>query len=131
LGEAASGKEGIPVSVLVDGPGALPPEVHLALYRITQEALNNVVKHARARHAWVRLDCTDGDRAAAGRSMRLAIGDDGCGFDPAQVPPDRLGLGIMQERAQAIGASLTVASQPGQGTQVTVIWKPAREQEAL
>ena len=52
----------------------------------------------------------------------LSISDDGRGFDPAQVPHDRLGLENMQERAQAIGADLTIESQPGQGTQVTVLW---------
>jgi signal transduction histidine kinase len=142
LGEAASGKEGIPVSVQVEGQAGLPPDVHIALYRITQEALNNVVKHARAQHVSVRLCYAGGDRVAAsprpapgefapaGLGVLLSIRDDGRGFDAAQVPHDRLGLGIMQERAQAIGALLTVESQPGHGTQVTVRWAPAEEQEA-
>jgi signal transduction histidine kinase len=60
----------------------------------------------------------------------LSIRDDGRGFDPAQVPHNRLGLGIMQERAQAIGANLTVESQPRQGTQVTVLWEQGGKQEA-
>ena len=59
----------------------------------------------------------------------LAIRDDGRGFDPAQVPHNRLGLGIMQERAQAIGASLAIESQPGQGTQVTVLWKQEKKKQ--
>jgi two-component system nitrate/nitrite sensor histidine kinase NarX len=51
------------------------------------------------------------------------VGDDGCGFDLAQVPADRLGLGIIRERAQAIGATIEIESQPGQGTRVTVAWR--------
>ena len=64
-----------------------------------------------------------------GLSVQLSISDDGRGFDPAQITHDRLGLGIMQERAQAIGAALTVESQPGHGTRVNVLWKQASKQE--
>jgi signal transduction histidine kinase len=142
LGEAASGREGIPVTVQVEGQAAglppLPPDVHIALYRITQEALNNVVKHARAHQVTVRLRYTaptptppptlgEGPGEGAGLSVLLSISDDGRGFDPAQVPHDRLGLGNMQERAQAIGAHLTIESQLGHGTQITVLWETERE----
>ena len=51
------------------------------------------------------------------------VRDDGRGFDPANAPPDRLGLGIMRERAQAIGATLTIDSQPGQGTRIRAVWE--------
>jgi signal transduction histidine kinase len=57
-----------------------------------------------------------------GQSVELRIRDDGRGFDPEQVPPDRMGLGIIQERAQAIGADLAIQSSLGKGTQITVIW---------
>ncbi len=142
LGEAASGRTGIPVSVQVDGQGKLPPDVHIAFYRITQEALNNVVKHARARQATVRLCYSGEDQVVtsqkarqpedvrAGQTVLLSIRDDGRGFDPAQISHDRLGLGIMQERAQAIGAILTIQSQPGHGTQVTTLWEQAGKEEA-
>jgi len=125
LGEAASGREGIPVKVLVEGTGTLPSEVHVALYRIAQEALNNVVKHARASQVIIRLCYTCGDQAEErqGQSVLLSLMDDGRGFDLAQVPHHRLGLRIMQERADAIGANLFIDSQPGEGTQVTVIWE--------
>jgi nitrate/nitrite-specific signal transduction histidine kinase len=53
--------------------------------------------------------------------MTLCIQDDGCGFDPDCVPPDHLGLGIMRERAAAIGASLSITSQIGHGTEVKVV----------
>jgi signal transduction histidine kinase/ligand-binding sensor domain-containing protein len=131
LGEAASGKEGIPVTVQVEGNADLPPEVHIALYRIAQEALNNIVKHARARHVSLRLAYSAGGQPCEpGLCVTLTICDDGRGFDPAVVSHERLGLGIMQERAQAIGANLTIQSQPGQGTQITVVWKQANKQEA-
>lgn len=134
LGEAASGRAGIPVPVQIEGEtelhqAALPPDVHIALYRITQEALNNVVKHARAHQAMVRLSYRPENQTEP-LHILLSISDDGRGFDPAQLPHNRLGLGIMQERAQAIGGALTLESQPGQGTRVTVLWQQAKNQEA-
>jgi two-component system nitrate/nitrite sensor histidine kinase NarX len=141
LGEAASGREGIPISVQVEGLAELPPDVQIAFYRITQEALNNIVKHARAHQAAVRLcyNCKDQPATShtteakqlqdTGLSVLLSISDDGRGFDPTQITHDRLGLGIMQERAQAIGATLIIESQPGHGTRVNVLWKQASKQE--
>lgn len=127
LGEAASGREGIPVTVLIEGEGELPPDVHIALYRIAQEALNNVVKHARANAVTMRLcyTCTESDRPvfAPSQSVLLSICDDGRGFDLNRLPPDRLGMGIMHERAQSIGATLTIDSHLGEGTQVNVLWE--------
>ena len=116
--------------------------MHIALYRITQEALNNIVKHARAHQVTVRLCFSRDDRVVdsqkkggaraipAGLSLALSISDDGRGFDPAHVAQDRLGVGIMRERAQSIGATFTIESQPGHGTRLTVLWKQASEQEA-
>ncbi len=116
----------------MEGKGTLPPEVHIALYRIAQETLNNVVKHARASQATIRLCYTCGDQAtdhqSPEQSVLLSIVDDGRGFDLAQAPHHRLGLGIMQERADAIGATLFIDSQPGEGTQVTVMWEQAVDQ---
>jgi signal transduction histidine kinase len=124
LGEAAAGRSGIPVTVAVDDLCPLPEEVHVGLYRIAQEALNNVVKHAQANRAAVVLRCLDGDDQAPGRlRLELRISDDGRGFDLAHIPPDRLGLGIIRERAQAIGASLEIKSRPGGGTRITVVWQ--------
>lgn len=125
LEEAASGREGIPVRVFVEGSGALPTEVHIALYRIAQEALNNVVKHARASQATIRLcyRCGEPIEGRQGQSVLLSIIDNGRGFDLAHAPHDRLGLGIMQERADAIEANLMIDSQPGEGTQVSVMWE--------
>jgi nitrate/nitrite-specific signal transduction histidine kinase len=59
---------------------------------------------------------------ADGVSVEMCISDDGCGFDVNNVPSDHLGLGIMNERAQDIGAVLEMKSEPGHGTQVIVVW---------
>ncbi len=97
LAEAVAGRTGMVVQVAVDGECELPEDVRIALYRVAQEALNNVVKHARAQHASVDLRCTTGDRNP-NCLIRLVIRDDGVGFDLNNVPQDRLGLGIICER---------------------------------
>ncbi|NLE77295.1 MAG: GAF domain-containing protein, partial [Chloroflexi bacterium] len=117
LAEATHGRGRVPVEVTVEGePQDLPPDVKVALYRIAQEALNNVVKHAAASRAQVSLQCDFGQVA-------LAVRDDGGGFDPHNPPPDSLGLSIMRERAAAISADLRIESEVGQGTLVSVCWQ--------
>ncbi|MDH4209069.1 MAG: sensor histidine kinase, partial [Anaerolineae bacterium] len=123
LGEAVTGRSGVPVSVEVEGEPLLPPEVHVALYRIAQEALNNVVKHAHATEVSVLLRCgaPSGDNQAGySRTARLEVRDNGRGFDPGSLPADRLGLGIIHERAEAIGATLEIRTGPGAGTTIVV-----------
>lgn len=95
--------------------GVLPTEVHIAVYRITQEALNNIAKHANANKLSVALD---GDS----RRVKLEIGDDGLGFDPRDLRDGSMGLGIMRERAGAVGARLTIDTAPGSGTRVRLDW---------
>jgi GAF domain-containing protein/HAMP domain-containing protein len=127
LGEAITGRSGVPVTVTIEGECDLPAEVHVALYRVAQEALNNVVKHSRASTVEVSLRCTSSSDAADGerrQTVKLEVTDDGCGFDPSRVPPDRLGLGIIRERAEAIGATLEIETDPGSGTKVELVWKP-------
>jgi signal transduction histidine kinase len=118
LTAAVSGQTRTPVRLRVEGETRLRPEMQVALYRIAQEALNNMAKHAGASQAWVALGCG----AASGQ---LEILDDGRGFDveAAAAVPGRLGLGIMRERAQAIGADFAVESLPGRGTRVCVRWQ--------
>jgi ligand-binding sensor domain-containing protein/signal transduction histidine kinase len=128
LSEAATGRAGAPVTVIVSGDCVLPPDVHVALYRIAQEALNNVVKHARASQADVSLRCPAGP-AEGGKDVELCIRDDGRGFDPEAVGPDHLGLGIMRERAEGIGARIEIESDVGVGTQVRVLWSEKRDAE--
>jgi len=95
----------------------LPPEPELALYRILQEALNNVERHARARHVTVHLTKPDG-------FIQLTIKDDGIGFDPDHPANGREGEGFgllsMRERAASAGGALSVKSAPRAGTEIEV-----------
>ncbi|HET7672700.1 MAG TPA: ATP-binding protein, partial [Burkholderiales bacterium] len=86
----------------------------VALFRISQEALNNVAKHANARTVYLRLEADDGQ-------MTLTIRDDGSGFDAAaaEARASRLGMTTMKERIVAAGGSLKVESAPGKGTTLT------------
>lgn len=98
-------------------PCRLPAHVEVALYRIAQEALQNVVKHARAERVSLQLS------TAAG-AVRLVVEDDGRGFRPEELgrerPSPSYGLVGMQERAELVGARLSVTSTPGSGTRVQV-----------
>ncbi len=125
LAEAIMGRENIAVVIEVDGECKLPPDVHIAFYRIAQEALNNVVKHARAENVNIDLRylCSDGDQLAG---AELSIKDDGRGFQSEKTSPERLGLNIMRERAEAIGADYHIESQPERGTHITVAWENER-----
>jgi signal transduction histidine kinase len=105
------------VDVQAQDGESLSPEVQIALYRIAQEALNNTGKHAGATRSEIHL------RRRANGGVNLHLIDDGRGFDTDSRPTGRLGLGIMQERARAIGAQLRIASQPGAGTQVHLRWR--------
>ncbi len=95
-----------------------------ALYRITQESLTNIVKHAGATEVHIRLSTHQGWHL-------FTIEDNGCGFDPDRLPqgnsPDnnetRLGLVGMHERVKMIGGQLTIRSKPGEGTQIEVAFQ--------
>ena len=92
----------------------LTPEVRLRIYRIVQGALHNVIRHAGADEAVVRLEASD-------HLLRVTIKDNGAGFDPATaVRPTSLGLLSMHERAAAIGATFTILSRPGGGTAIVI-----------
>jgi PAS domain S-box-containing protein len=114
--DAARGRHQAECLLTIEGDMPLAPTVQVAVYRVAQEALNNIVKHARSKHTaiWLKSDV---------RGLQMRITDDGRGFDMAQIPADHFGLGIMQERAQEVGAELSVHSQPGQGTEVIFTWK--------
>ena len=130
LGEAVAGRTGASVRVSVEGRAQLPPDVHVALYRIAQEALNNVVKHAKARNVEVRL-CRSPllrkPRPAHQIRAELEVRDDGTGFDPNLIPNDRLGIGIIRERAETIAARLEIETAPGCGTRVAAAWSSIPE----
>jgi signal transduction histidine kinase len=116
LGNAFTGRTNTPVSVTISGGGELPTEAHVALYRICQEALNNIAKHARATQVEI-------DVRHAPDGLELQVRDNGRGFVTSELAASgHYGLSMMRERAEAAGASLTIASQEGQGTLVTVRW---------
>jgi signal transduction histidine kinase len=117
LSECASfaRREGIAVDYRPEGvPASVPKEVALCVYRVAQEALRNIARHARVTAARVSL-------AGTGRDLLLSVQDEGAGFDPAGARSrPALGLSSMEERVRLIQAELSVRSAPGRGTTVTV-----------
>ena len=106
---------GLSTTLRVEGHGLpIPPDVQVQVLHVLQEALSNVRKHARAGH--VRLD------VVASPQWRFEVSDDGAGFAAGGPPPDEthVGIRIMRERAQRIGAALEVSSRPGAGTRVVL-----------
>jgi PAS domain S-box-containing protein len=97
---------------LGDTPASLSAASTLCLYRVAQESLRNIVRHAQAKHATVLLSATHG-------GLHLSIEDDGVGFDPKTVAGKaRLGLVSMQERVRIVGGTLSIHSKPGHGTRI-------------
>ena len=106
---AVQRRTGLTIVVDAEPIERLPLPAEEALYRIGQEALHNVVKHANASNATLRIT---GD----GGSVRLSVTDDGVGFAPAEVPRGHLGLIGMRQRVDLVGGELRVESRPGGGT---------------
>jgi signal transduction histidine kinase/ligand-binding sensor domain-containing protein len=115
--EAVESRAGLETEFNVAGQIRLRSEVEEALFRIAQEALNNMLKHAQAHHVAVSLGQDE-------HSVTLEIADDGTGFDPTRaLRSGGLGLRGMEERAAEIGARLEIESAAGSGTTVRVIWE--------
>jgi two-component system, NarL family, nitrate/nitrite sensor histidine kinase NarX len=117
---------GLAVRLEMQGQGvALAPDIQVQVLHIIQEALSNVRKHAQAQHVVVRVARTS--------DWRFEVQDDGVGFDSAIVHPDEthVGLRIMQERAQGIGAKVRVSSTPGQGCTIVLEVPGAAEQQEV
>ncbi|MBM4431002.1 MAG: GAF domain-containing protein [Chloroflexi bacterium] len=109
--------KGINTSLKTRGHERLPSEVEVALFRITQEAINNITKHAEAKNVNIDLQC-DGEKCV------LRIEDDGKGFDVQEITKvEKTGRGVglfgMKERVTLVGGSCSVQSEPGQGTVIT------------
>jgi two-component system nitrate/nitrite sensor histidine kinase NarX len=115
LGSVLTSHTQTPVEVTVKDQVSMPAEVKITLYRIAQEAFNNVAKHAGASQVTATLQ-----RRAD--QVILTICDNGRGSDPGSAPAGRMGMHIMRERAESIGATLTIESAPGQGTRIVVAW---------
>lgn len=123
LASNVSGRSGIAVRVEAGSIGRLPGPIETVLFRTVQEALSNVVRHAKASHALVRLEREPGE-------IRCTIRDDGVGFANASGVPGAFGtlgaphrgLGLLgiQERVAHVGGSVRIRTEPGQGTEIFV-----------
>jgi signal transduction histidine kinase len=110
--DAVEGRVGLQTNLVLQGEIRLAPQFEAGLYRIAQEALNNVLKHAHASHVTIHL-------AQDAQLIAMEIADDGVGFDPL-LAADAGGMGLrnMQERARELGFNFEVLSRPGQGTKI-------------
>lgn len=115
LCEAFIGRSRLPIKLNIQGDCQLPAEVQVAIYRIAQESLNNVFKYARATQVDVNLYISE-------TTVNFVTCDNGIGFDMSTAKPTSLGLGIMRERAEAIGAVFQITSAPGEGSCVELTW---------
>jgi two-component system NarL family sensor kinase len=114
LAEERSAKGHFQVKVEIKGAsGPLPVRIETGLYRIAQEALTNVSRHAGAHNVMLQMSTLT-------NSIRLTIEDDGKGFNPSRVPQGRFGLIGMNERARLLGGTLHAESSPGKGTRISV-----------
>jgi two-component system nitrate/nitrite sensor histidine kinase NarX len=139
-----TGRTNVPASLTTTGEHILPADIQVALYRICQEAFNNIAKHAEASNVEVDLkyDTSPAQVSSSGRlggvpqerqvnSVEMRIRDDGRGFDASQpAASGHYGLVMMRERAEAVGARMTVTSRPGHGTEVTLLWQSDSEPAA-
>jgi PAS domain S-box-containing protein len=121
LAESVTGKTRIPVSLKIEGACDIPADVKIALYRITQEALNNIAKHSEATSAGITLNCQP-------EGIILNIIDNGKGFDVTKGATGSFGLGNMHERASQIGAGLKIESKLNEGTEITVTWPDSNKE---
>ncbi len=126
LAEAVLGRTQIEMVVELAPIPDPPPDVKIALYRIAQETLNNVVKHADA----AQITVSARGLLTGEEGIELRVVDDGRGFDPRSTPAaGHFGLENIRERAEAIGAALAIESEPERGTCVSVVWKKSGEHE--
>lgn len=109
-------KANLDVTFEVNDHSQLPPEVQIAFYRIAQEAISNIIKHANATSVRVLL-------AREGETVALSIADDGVGFAVDGVRSGHFGLMNMRERASGVGGVLTINSTPGEGTTIRLEWQ--------
>ncbi len=117
LADRVSERASLAIDIQAADSGRLPSEMETTLYRIAQEALNNIAKHAKAKNVWIRA-------WQENQVLRCSIRDDGEGFNAGntQEAAGRKGLGLvaMQERASAIGGTLRIESYSGQGTELSL-----------
>ncbi len=110
----------IGITLNIQGEHRLPPNIQFVIFRIAQEIFNNIIKHSRASHVTVNF-------LNEGHKLYLAIFDNGCGFVLNEVESKRLGIPIIKERADSIGASLNISSSLGEGTSIQLLWDDSSE----
>jgi len=144
LANAFTGRTNVATRVTIAGEHVLSPGLQVALYRICQEALNNIAKHAGANRVAIEWLCHAGAARLSSSpehpgspqdivvsSLEMRIRDDGRGFNTGQpAASGHYGLDMMRERAEAVGAQLVVTSWPGHGTEIIIRWRETPEQEA-
>jgi signal transduction histidine kinase len=117
--ESVRQDSGLDVSIRIDLAERLEPDLETVLYRVSQEALTNIVKHAGASHVWLSLGEDDG-------TVTLEIRDDGVGFSPEETPTlvqdGHLGLVAMRERVETVGGSWELLASRGEGTVVRAVF---------
>lgn len=113
LVDGVLGQTRMDITLEVDDGLSFDSDIHVTVYYVTQEALNNIIKHADATRVEIQL--TD-------NPLQLVISDNGRGFDRQQIEPTNLGLNSMYERAHATNAQLEIKSVLGQGTQIVITW---------
>ncbi|HEX2349423.1 MAG TPA: PAS domain S-box protein [Ktedonobacterales bacterium] len=112
-----------PIALAISGDcPPMPMPVKITFYRIAQEALMNAIKYANARNITVRLRYRQADEA-----IQLDIQDDGQGFEAGATPAGHFGIGMMRERARAVGATLRITSQRQRGTHIALKWREKGE----
>jgi signal transduction histidine kinase len=115
LFRAVKGRKTMHTDLVIEGQEYfLPPEVHVAFYRIAQEAINNSVKHSQATHITAHLVMSE-------ESTTLTLQDNGQGFD-ASISMSGMGLHTMRERAVGAGLHFELHSQVGDGTHIKITW---------
>lgn len=123
LADSFTGRTNIHVALTITGEDILISEVQVVVYRICQEALNNIAKHAAASRVKIKLQYTAG-------KVDMHIQDNGRGFDSNLSVPGHYGLSMMNERAETIGAKLEIMSRPGKGTALIFRWQETSKQES-
>jgi ligand-binding sensor domain-containing protein/signal transduction histidine kinase len=125
LTEAVTSRSGLQFQLYIEQVPHLPHDVQTSFYRIAQEALNNVVKHAQAKLVTVSLSATvyeSRKREEWRGEVILSIKDDGQGFSLQESYSERMGISFIRERVASINAKVSINSQPGHGTELTLVW---------
>lgn len=144
LGNAFTGRTNIPIDLTITEEQVLPSDVQVMLYRVCQEALNNIARHAGARQVQIDVEYLSGSPQdsvpAKGPSLaeekkvdvvEMRIQDDGHGFNSNDsTTPGHYGLAMMRERAESVGGQFSIASQPGKGTEILIRWAGTPKKES-